>query len=350
MNSTRKDFLVGVTPDFFVDAKGKFEAEVDRVLGGAGIAWESMPELTGNVATLDSLDRYDAILALASKFPRESLAESKRLTLIARWGVGYDHLDMAALTDSDIALAITPNAVKRPVAEAIVTYIFALGTNLVVQDRTVRVGKWRGDLPKLGQNIPGKVLGSLGCGNIAREMFRMVQSLGFGRLLTCDPFLKPEEVAHLNVELVSKEDLFRLSDYVCVNTFLAAETRGLVGEADLRRMKPTAYLINTARGPIVDQRALTRALNEGWIAGAGLDVFEQEPLPADDPIRDCPNTVFSPHGLPWTVETARDNSIEACQNILTVARGDAPQTVVNRAVLAKPGFLSKLEKYRSTAQ
>ncbi len=342
-----RSFLVGITPDFYIDAKGKFEAEVESVLKPAGIAFEPMPEMPGNVATPEVIDRYDAILALATKFPASALAGLDRLTVIARWGVGYDMIDTGALTSADVALAITPNAVKRPVAEAILTMIFALTTNLVGQDSLVRAGKWRGDLPKLGWNLKGRVLGSLGCGNIARELFRMVQSLGFSRLLACDPFVDPASIEGLNVELVSKETLFRESDYLCVNTFLSEATRGLVGEADLRLMKRSAYFINTARGPIVDQRALVKALNEGWIAGAGLDVFDVEPLPADDPIRECPNTILTPHGLPWTLEVARDNSLDACANIVEIASGRVPAAIVNREVLSRSGFATKLARHRS---
>jgi phosphoglycerate dehydrogenase-like enzyme len=340
-------FRVGITPDFFVEAQGKFEKELESVLGPAGITWERMPEMPGNVATPEACDRYDAIFALATKFTRESVTGVHRLALISRWGVGYDMIDTDAITDNEIALAITPQAVKRPVAEAILTLLMALSTNLVKQDALVRRGGWRGDLPSLGWNIKGRVLGSLGCGNIARELFSMVQSLGFGALIAHDPYIDRAQAAALNVELVDKETLFRQSDYLAVNTFLIAQSRGLVGEPELRMMKPTAYLINTARGPIVQHEPLVRALNEGWIAGAGLDVFETEPLPLDHPLRDCPNTIFTPHGLPWTLEIARDNSLEACDNIVTVARGAVPAAIVNKQVLGREGFLNKLERFRS---
>jgi phosphoglycerate dehydrogenase-like enzyme len=340
-------FLVGVTPDFVTHAKGRFERELDESLPRAGIRWEIMPEMADNVATPEALGRYDAVFALGTTITEQSLSGVDRLALVARWGVGYDRIDTAALTAHDVALAITPNAVRRPVAEAILTYVLALTTNLTLQDRLVREGKWRGDLPKLGRNIRGRVLGSLGCGNIARELFRMVQSLGFSRLIACDPYTDPEDVAGLGVELVPIETLFRESDYLCVNTLLNSETRGLVNKTLLRLMKPSAYLINTARGPIVDQAALTQALQEGWIAGAGLDVFEHEPLPLDDPIRQAPNTILSPHGLPWTEEVTRDNGLEACANIVTIARGEVPRTIVNKNVIARPGFQAKLTRYGS---
>ena len=262
-----------------------------------------MPPQPDKIATPAALDQFDAIFSLGLKIGPESLQGVDRLALVARWGVGYDMIDVAALTAADVALAITPGAVRRPVAEAIVTFIFALTTNLISQDRLVRAGRWRGDLPRLGRGISDRTLGSIGCGNIAQEMFRMVRSLGFGRLIAYDPHISPAAAAELGVELVSMDEVLAGSDFVTINTLLNSATRGLIGEAELRRMKPTAYLINTARGPIVQEAVLIQALREGWIAGAGLDVFEREPLPADSPLRDLDNVILSPHGLAWTEDS-----------------------------------------------
>jgi phosphoglycerate dehydrogenase-like enzyme len=340
-------FRVGITPDFYVDAKGRFEfALAARLAGVAGIEYATMPPQPGNVATPDALEQFDAIFALALRFTPASLRGVGRLAVIARWGVGYDMIDVPALTASGIALAITPAAVRRPVAEAILTFILALSKDLWEQDRAVRSGQWRGSLRRLGVTLEGKVLGSIGCGNIAREMFRLARPLGFGRLLACDPYVKPEAAAPLGIELVSLEEVLRSSDYVSVNTLLNNSTRGLIGEAELRLMKPTAFLINTARGPIVDQAALTRALAARWIAGAGIDVFEQEPVDPADPILKLDNVILSPHALAWTEEIVRDNGLEACDNILSVARGEAPGGLVNREVLENPLFQRKLARYR----
>lgn len=342
-------FRVGITPDFFTDARGKFEAAVEQKLGGvADITVEPMPPQPNKTATAEALNRYDAILALGLRVTGESLRGVERLALIARWGVGYDMIDVEALTRSDVLLAITPNAVRRPVAEAILTFIFMLAKNARRQDRIVREGKWRGELNRLGVCLAGRVLGSLGCGNIAQELFRLASELGFARFLAFDPYVDPQAAARLNVELVSLEELFRQSDFLAVNCPLNAETRGLVGEPLLRLMKPTAYFINTARGPIVDQAALTRALAEGWIAGAGIDVFDQEPPDPNDPLLQRDNAVFAPHAMAWTEEIARDNSFEACDNILALARGQIPAGAVNRQVLERPGFQAKLERYRKS--
>ena len=343
-------FRVGITPDFYTEAKGRFEAAVETSFAGTpGIEWGPMPAQPGKIATPDALDRFDAIFSLGLKITRESLIGVERLAVVARWGVGYDMIDVGALTEADVALAITPAAVRRPVAEAIFTFIFALTTNLLEQDRTVRSGRWRGDLPRLGRNIAGRTLGSIGCGNIAREMFRMARSLGFGRLIAHDPHVDAATVAELGVELVGMQEVLSASDFLAINTLLNDATRGLIGEAELRRMKPAAYLINTARGPIVQEAALITALREGWIAGAGLDVFEREPLPADSPLRELDNVILTPHGLAWTEEIVRDNGLEACSNILAVARGELPASIVNREVTERAGFQKKIQRYRRHA-
>jgi phosphoglycerate dehydrogenase-like enzyme len=336
-----------VTPDFLVDAKGRYEEALAGKLDGvAGLVHETMLAQPGNRAKPADVDAFDALLALKMHADRETLVGVERLAVIARWGVGYDTIDTAALTAADVALAITPNAVRRPVAEAILTYVFALAKNLFEQDRVTRAGVWRGGLGRLGTCMEGRTLGSVGCGNIARELFRLARSLGFGRFVACDPYVKPEDVRELGVEIVPMEEVFRVSDFVTVNTFLSESTRGLIGAEHFRLMKPTAFFINTARGPIVREAELVTALRERWFLGAGLDVFEQEPPPKDHPLFALDNVMLSPHGLAWTEEIARDNTREACDNILAVFRGEAPHGIVNREVLARPGFQKKLARYR----
>jgi phosphoglycerate dehydrogenase-like enzyme len=340
-------FRVGVSPDFYVDARGRFESVLASELSGAQVAWGPMPALPGLLATPETLDEYDGIFALALRVTQESLQGVERLALIARWGVGYDKIDIASLTEAGIALSITPDAVRTPVAEAILTLILALAKNLLVQDRTARSGKWRGDLPRMGRNLRGKTLGSIGFGNIAREMFKLAAPFGFARMLACDPYADARKAREAGVELVTLDDIMRDSDFVTVNCLLNAETRGLIGERELRLMQPSAYLVNTARGPIVDESALVKALGQGWIAGAGLDVYDKEPPRKDHPLFEMQNVIVTPHGLPWTEELAHDNSAEACRNLLAAARGEVPPGLVNREVLENKRFLAKLEKFRS---
>lgn len=344
----RPVFEIGVTPDFYVDAGGRFETVLEEQIAGAeGVACRSMPPQPGKIGTPDALNQFDAIFALALKITPESLRGVDRLICVARWGVGYDMIDVDALTMHDVALAITPRAVRRPVAEAILTFVFALAKNLFEQDRITRRGGWRSDLTRLCQDIRGRVLGSVGCGNIAQELFQIARPLGFSRLIACDPVVRQQQVADLGVEIVDMETVFRESDFVAVNTLLNAQTRGLVGERHFRLMKPTAFFINTARGPIVQHDALARALSEHWIAGAGIDVFPEEPPPKDDPLFTLDNVIVAPHALAWTEAIMRDNGIEACQNVLSVARGEPPAGIVNREVLDRPGFQRKLAPWRS---
>lgn len=342
-----RKFRVGVTADFATEAKGRYEGALASKLELPHVEYELMPDFPGNVSTPEVLDRYDAIFALATWFKAESVRGCRRLALIARWGVGYDRVDTGALTENGIALAITPNAVRTPVAEAILTLMLALAKNLFQQSEITRAGKWRGDLPRLGRNLRGQVLGSIGCGNIGKEMFRLARPFGFARLLAYDPFLRASDVEESGIELVDMDTVMRESDFVTVNALLNDQTKGLVDERALRLMKRSAYFINTARGPIVDQEALTRLLQDRAIAGAGLDVFEVEPPPKDLPLLHMDNVIVTPHGLPWTEEIARDNGLEACDNILAVASGQAPPGLVNRAVLESASFQAKLESWRT---
>ncbi len=343
-------FRLGITPDFYTDAQGSFEPVVARHFGpDSGVEAVAMPPQPGKTATPEALNQFDAIFSLALKISPESLTGVDRLTMVARWGVGYDMIDVDALTANDVMLCITPDGVRRPVAEAILALVFALLKNLFQQDRVARAGGWRGDLKTLGHNIPGHVLGSIGCGNIGRELFRLAAPLGFTRLIACDPYVTQDQVAHLGVEMVDFDTLFRESDFVTVNTLLNTKTRGLVGDREFNLMKPSAFFINTARGPIVQHDALVRALREKKIAGAGIDVFPIEPPPKDDPLFELENCIVTPHALAWTEEIMRDNGDEASRNVLAISRGELPGGIVNREVVERPGFQRKLARYRSRA-
>jgi len=336
-------FRIGASADFYTEAREHLEGVVrDRLAALPDIEVVPLPERPDKHALPEDLRQLDALFALATKIDETSLERVERLIVVARWGVGYDRIDTSALTRHDVALTITPNSVKRPVAEAIFTFVFALSKNLLLQDRIARAGKWRGDLPRLGVAIEGRTLGSVGCGNIGQEMFRAAQSFQFGRLIACDPYVTQDQVRHLGVEMVDMDTVFRESDYVAVNTLLNASTKGLVEERHFRLMKPTAYFINTARGPIVQHEALVKALRENWIAGAGIDVFPVEPPPNDDPLFSLDNAIVAPHAMAWTGELMRNNGLEACDAVLAFRRGEAPGTVVNKEVLDRPGFRRKL--------
>ena len=291
----------------------------------------------------DQLEDFDALILLAHRFDATSVPKSGRLAVVARFGVGYDSVDVAACTDADIALAITPDGVRRPVAVSIITFILALTGKLMVKDKLARQGgpgfAARG--AHMGVGLVGKTLGSLGVGNIGAEMFRLAKPFDM-KFIAHDPFADKKIAAELGIELVALEELFRRSDSLCVNCPLTPETHHIVNAERLALMKPTAYFINTARGPIVDQKALTKVLQENRIAGAGLDVFEQEPTDPDDPLLKLDNIIAAPHALCWTDQCFAGNGAADIKAVLDVMKGQPPRGVVNRDVLDQQGFKAKL--------
>ena len=291
----------------------------------------------------EQLEDFDALILLAHRFDASSVPKSGRLAVIARFGVGYDTVDVPACTANDIALVITPDGVRRPVAVSIITFILALTGKLMVKDRLARSGPpgfaARGE--HMGVGLVGKTLGSLGVGNIGAEMFRLAKPFDM-RFIAHDPFADRKVAAELGIELVPLEDLFKRSDILCVNCPLTPETHHIVNAGRLALMKPTAYFINTARGPIVDQKALTEVLQQRRIAGAGLDVFEQEPTDPDDPLFKLDNIIVAPHALCWTDQCFAGNGAADVKAVLDVMTGQLPRGVVNREVLEKPGFKAKL--------
>jgi D-3-phosphoglycerate dehydrogenase len=196
----------------------------------------------------------------------------------------------------------------------------------------------------MGVGLVGRALGSMGIGNIGAETFRMAKPFDM-RFIAHDPFADKDVAAELGIELVGLEDVFRQADIVSVSCPLTPQTHHLVNAERLALMKPTAYLINTARGPIVDQKALTKALQDRRIAGAGLDVLEQEPPDADDPILKLDNVILSPHALCWTDQCFAGNGAADVKAVLEVQHGRAPSGVVNRAVLETDTWKGRLKDF-----
>jgi phosphoglycerate dehydrogenase-like enzyme len=290
---------------------------------------------------------FDVLISLKPRITANSLDGVERLCAIGRCGVGYDNVDLAACTQKDIAVFITPQAVVRPVAESIVLFVLALSHNLVLKDRMLRKGQWAESTRQLGAEPRDRVIGTIGLGNIASEAVQLLRTLGPARFLAFDPYAARARAKKLGVEMTDLDDLLRQSDYVLVNCAPTPETRGLINEHRLGLMKPTAVIINTARGPIINQQALIHALQEGRIRGAGLDVFESEPLPGDSPLLKLENVILTSHSIAWTQELFRDMGRTDCEGALAVRRGEKPPYVVNQDVLERPGFLRKLESHRS---
>jgi len=194
--------------------------------------------------------------------------------------------------------------------------------------------------------LVGRTLGSIGIGNIGAELFRLARPFDM-RFIAHDPFADQKMAAELGIELVSLEDVFRRSDIVCVNCPLSKDTRHLVNAERLALMKPSSYFINTARGPIVDQAALTKALQERRIAGAGLDVLEQEPPDPGDPILKLDNVILAPHALCWTDQCFAGNGAADVKAVLDIQHGREPRVVVNKSVLATDRWKRRVDDFRT---
>jgi phosphoglycerate dehydrogenase-like enzyme len=301
---------------------------------------------SANPLRADQLEDFDALILLAHRFTPESVPKNGRLSVVARFGVGYDTVDVAACTKGEIALCITPDGVRRPVAVSILTFMLALTGKLMVKDKLARQGApgfaARGD--HMGVGLVGKTLGSLGVGNIGAEMFRLAKPFEM-KFIAHDPFADRKVAAELGIELVGMDELFSRADILTVNCPLTNETHHVVNSKRLGLMKRTAYLINTARGPIVDQKALTEVLTNRRIAGAGLDVFETEPTDPNDPLFKLDNIIVAPHALCWTDQCFAGNGAADVRAVLEVQHGRTPRGVVNRDVLEQARFKSKLEAY-----
>jgi len=298
----------------------------------------------------EGLEGCDALILLVPRFTRSSVPKDGRLGLVARFGVGYDNVDLEVCNANAIAAAIAPAGVRRPVAVSIITFILALSQRLMAKDRLCRQGPegWAKRADHMGEGIVGKTLGQLGIGNIGAEVFRLAKPFDMN-FIAHDPYADPATARELGIELVGLDDLFRRADFLSVSVPLSEATRHIVNAERLALMKPTAWLINTARGPVVDQKALYEVLKDRRIAGAGLDVFETEPCPADEPLLELDNVIVTPHSLCWTDQCfagigAAD--VEAC---LALFRGEAPKSVVNREVLDDPRFKARLEAYARAA-
>jgi phosphoglycerate dehydrogenase-like enzyme len=344
--SAVSDFRIGITPHFDRNANGFIDPVLaERLDGIPGVRHGRLADV-GPIATPAQLRDVDAVINLALKFGPASFTGHDRLTVVARWGVGYEMIDVDACTANYVALCSTPEGVRRPVAEAEFAMLLALSKRLTAKDHAIRTGTWRGEGVGLGVCVQGRVVGTIGLGNIGAEFVRLVCPLGPGRVLACDPYVFQAAADTHGVELVDLTTLMRESDFVVVNCLLNKETHHLLGARELHLMKPTAYLVNCARGGIIDPHALYETLATRRIAGAALDVFEREPIDPADPLLALDNVILAPHAIAWTEEIVRDNAIADCEACLAVSRGEVPKHVVNRAVVDRPGFQAKLARYR----
>ena len=286
----------------------------------AGAEWVAIREHLAGGELVRALDGAAVIVAMRerTRFDRELLAQLPDLKLLITTGLHNASIDLRAAAEHGVIVSGTSGPRTTNTAELAWALILSLVRHLPEEAAAVREGGWQ---HTVGTDLLGSTLGLAGLGRIGRQMARIAQAFQMD-VIAWSQNLDPAVAAEAGVRAVSKDDLFATADVVSVHLMLSDRTRGLITERELRSMKPTAYLVNTSRGPIIDSAALLRALNEGWIAGAGLDVYDTEPLPADDPLRHTPRTVLTPHLGYVTTRTMSHWYEDAVEDIAAWQRGE----------------------------
>ena len=342
-DQSKNQFTVVVTSDRYgnetwgLELEQALAAEVEdmdiRLLSRASVGEDDL---------IRAAQDADALLVSTREAVTRRVLESiPRVKVISRYGVGLDNVDLDAAADAGIVVTHYPGYCTAEVADHAAAMILALNRRIVEQDRSLREGAWVEHGPATRRILRGPVeplreqtLGIVGFGRIGQAVAARMKPFNL-TILAADPYVDPEVVAAAGVEPVSLPDLLGRADIVTIHTPLTPETRGLINAAALALMKPTAALVNTARGPIIDLPALARALGEGRLAGAALDVVDPEPLPADAPFYQMPNVILTPHSAYYSERSVDVVRRETLLEALQVLRGKRPRTVANPAVLEK---------------
>jgi D-3-phosphoglycerate dehydrogenase len=290
---------------------------------------------------------FDALVVRSeTKVTKAIFTAAERLKVVGRAGVGVDNIDLDAATEKGVVVVNAPTGNTISAAEHAIALMLALARHIPEANASLRSGKWERS-KFMGLEVRGKTLGIIGLGQVGSEVARRARGLEM-RVLAFDPFVPEERARALGVELVSRDRLLRESDFITVHTTLTEGTKSLIGEKEMRSMKPTARLINTARGGIINETALEKALREGWIAGAAIDVFEKEPV-TEHPLFQANNIVVTPHLGASTAEAQERVAIDVAEQVLAVLAGEPARYAVN-APLIPPETYSYLAPYLPVAQ
>ncbi len=302
----------------------------------------SQEELIGVIPEYDAL-----IVRSGTKVTPEVLKAGKRLKVVGRAGVGVDNIDIPTATSLGIVVANAPTGNIVAAAEHTIGLMFALARNIPQAYVSLRGGEWKRSR-FVGKELRHKVLGTVGLGRVATEVARRAQGLEMD-VVAYDPYISAEQAERLGVELVSLDELLSQADFVTVHVPLTESTRGLIGREAFRKMRPTAFVLNVARGGVVDEEALIEALDEGLIAGAAIDVFSQEPPPPDNPLLKHPKVVVTPHLGGSTVEAQEQVARDVAEQVLSVLQGGLARYAVNMP-LVPPEEMAILEPYIELAE
>lgn len=300
----------------------------------------SETEITTEKELLDfACDFHALILDGIEPVTKTVIENMPNLKILSRFGIGYDNVDVKAATERGVMVTIVPDYALEEVADHVLTLVLAITRKLTRIDKAMRTGKW--NLMEMVRSInspSSQVMGLLGFGNIARRVSQRAKPFGYN-VIAFDPWVKRWDFRVFGVERIdSLEELLKRSDVLSIHAALTPETRHLVGERELRLMKPSACIVNTARGAIVDEAALIRALSKGTIAGAALDVYETEPLPIDNPLLKLENTILTPHISWYTEQSQARLKTEGATAVRDALTGKKPEFVVNPEVINSRPF------------
>jgi phosphoglycerate dehydrogenase-like enzyme len=335
-------FRVALTADFFeADGAPKYPDLGLSLFGGEPrIQWSAIKEHKSPLLS-DQVAGAQGVIVLTPAVTAETVSRSNDLLAIGRFGVGYDAVDVKACTEADVLVFITAGAVDRSVAEATVGWMIALSHHMRVKDGLVRTGRWNERSRYMGRELRDRTFGAIGVGGIGSATIGLLRGFGMKPPLAFDPFMPEARAQSLGVTLVGLDELLARADFVSIHCPLTEQTRGLLGPREIALMKQDAYLINTARGGIVDEDALYEALRDNRIAGAAIDCFVDEPITRPHRFGELENVLLAPHSIAWTDELFRDIGRSACQGMIDLAHGRTPRGVVNPDVLERAGFQQK---------
>ena len=317
------------TPKILFADRRPMSDESMRLLHAAGqVVWA---EGNREADLVQDMKDAEVVISGVRAITREAIIASEQLKAAIAYGVGFDHIDVAAATEKGVYVVNTPGVNSISVAEFALGLMIGVARKIPQLHEAVRVGKWlRWEL--LGNELHGKTLGMVGFGRVGTHLATLARGLGMS-VLVFDPYVPKEKASELGVELLTLEPLLTRADFVVVCCALTDETRGLLGEKALTLLKPTAYLVNVARGPIVDEQALIKALREKRIAGAALDVFEKEPPDANNPLLTLENVILSPHIAGVAQDASKRISVWVAEDVVRVLNHEPPKYPANPEVL-----------------
>jgi phosphoglycerate dehydrogenase-like enzyme len=327
-------FKVGLTRDFLTPEGNLVYKSIglDILDDEGNIEYEFLKENRSPI-TPDIIKGYNTIISLAPTYNAKSFQGITGLQAICRFGVGYDMVDLEACNKANIMVTITRGAVNHSVAEAILTWLFALSHRVFEKDMLVRKGRWAERSSYMGKEIRGRTLGIIGLGGIGTKLVELLSTFSMGSILAYDPYADKSKTEALGVKLVDLETLMRSADFVSINCPLNNETRNLIGKPELLLMKKEAYIINTARGGIINSKALIEVLQSNGIAGYATDVFDEEPPTLNNPLLKLKNVILAPHSIAWTDELFEEIGRSVCRQVVQISKGETPANVINPEIL-----------------